>query len=543
MYEAKLNHVSGERRDLILCIAAALLNAGVYLFAVGDFMYYSLTAYLWIAYIIAWSLMVRNKILSQRIKRYLVASAFFMCMLFLIRIIKFDMDFADNYSELIWYMYYVPILAFSFLSLMVSLCVGKTEYNMPKKLLGVLTLVFVILCVFVITNRYHHLIFSSISGYPIYKKCNRDWGFWLICACEVIPIIVAYIILIVKCRLSLCRKHSWIPIFVTFVFFLLLIWYLASGGRPQIFGRKAFNMQEIYCLMFIMFWTSCIYIGLIPSNSGYADIFKKSNVNAVIYDKNNVPVYAGENSILLKEKIVPSSADGRMLNDNLRIVSYDVIGGRIYYEENMESLLRLQEELIESMQRLEDENTLIEEENNVKKLNEEYRVKSMIYDRIAVRLHPTLARISKLLENVDDDSIKEAAVLSAFVKRCANMLLISEQSDYMRTMELFLSIRESMEYMKMRDISCDVIINDDREIASGIAIFTYELFEKIIDNTTFSSMYVVIHGLNVTIELDGYADDVITEDNISFVENNGGRLVSIFEDDTWFVKLAYGGEV
>jgi hypothetical protein len=167
----------------------------------------------------------------------------------------------------------------------------------------------------------------------------------------------------------------------------------------------------------------------------------------------------------------------------------------------------------------------------------------MIYDRIAVRLHPTLARISKLLENVDDDSIKEAAVLSAFVKRCANMLLISEQSDYMRTMELFLSIRESMEYMKMRDISCDVIINDDREIASGIAIFTYELFEKIIDNTTFSSMYVVIHGLNVTIELDGYADDVITEDNISFVENNGGRLVSIFEDDTWFVKLAYGGEV
>ena len=145
--------------------------------------------------------------------------------------------------------------------------------------------------------------------------------------------------------------------------------------------------------------------------------------------------------------------------------------------------------------------------------------------------------------NIDDKSISEAAILSAFVKRCANLLLISEAKANMKTMELYLSIRESMEYMNLSGITCDVIINEDCEMPSEIAIIIYEIFERIVEKADVNTMFVVIDRCTITIQSDKYADGVISENDIRYIESKGFVLTSNYEDDIWYVKMIPGGDV
>ncbi|MCR4717069.1 MAG: hypothetical protein K5656_07805 [Lachnospiraceae bacterium] len=108
---------------------------------------------------------------------------------------------------------------------------------------------------------------------------------------------------------------------------------------------------------------------------------------------------------------------------------------------------------------------------------------------VSFMMSPWTKRISTLLNDSEEESFSEyladATVYAAFVKRCGNLFLLSEESDKISILELYFSVSESIEYLKLKGIKGKVCWEDDkRDVMLPVksVISAYSFFEKKIED-------------------------------------------------------------
>lgn len=77
--------------------------------------------------------------------------------------------------------------------------------------------------------------------------------------------------------------------------------------------------------------------------------------------------------------------------------------------------------------------------------------------------------------------LKHAAVLTAYIKRRCNLLLLSHQQAALPARELILALTESLEYIRLCRIEACGEYKDDTAIPSGHILLAYRLFETALE--------------------------------------------------------------
>ncbi len=317
---------------------------------------------------------------------------------------------------------------------------------------------------------------------------------------------------------------------------VLLIWYLIAGGAPKISGHKLFQLQEAYCFPFIAGFESIILIGMCPANSGYERLFDSAVISACIYDSSGKPRLSGS-------EWVPMGQD-----DDHRIRRESVSGGYVTWIEDLSAINRLNLEIEDITEELEEENDLIRQENEIRAERVSYETKNRLYNRIATAVRTRAVNVNELLnrqtENEEEfhDNLVYALVLSAYIKRMGNLMLITDGQKSLSTGELMLSIGESMDYIRLGEIVCDIQGQTDCETESALLLLAYELFECAVEDVwpNFNSLLVRFDAkehFSMTIALDGRAEAVSEKWKDKEIQNAGGKLSVEYEDETYYIRL------
>ena len=454
---------------LLAAAITYILNICGVLYNVGTVLYTTL--------LLSWALSVRQRVTRKNIRRWLLVVAALLMGLFFFRLVRYNFTQEIGViSRYAWYVYYIPFTAIPISAYLVSVCIGRVEEDglWPKAKL--LILLEGVLSLFLLTNDFHGWLFHITDKKGGEFEYMYGWLYIVVILWGLGFTVAAFVQMIKNCSIS-AAKHRWyVPLVPSVAGMILLVWYYAYGGSPEWFGVNLYNLQEVFSFTFLSLFEGSIRIGLIPSTSGYDELFSLSHVNAVIKNADGRLVYQ-------------SSQEKQDMPDRLvRLRTRPISGGEVTWAEDLTNIRSLNERIRMATEQIEEENDLIEQENRVRAERIGYEIKNALYDRIAEAVRPQVQAIEEqIFENQNcseeqfRDKLCQAAVMGAYVKRRGNLMLLEGEHPFISSEELTLSIRESFEYLALSGVYTKVFERSRKVHPAALLLMAYDLFEEVLE--------------------------------------------------------------
>ena len=415
-------------------------------------------------------------------------------LLILFRSIKYSAFSAvDSLARHTWYFYYVPILVMPLCLFFIALLVSRKQgdrFPIVWIRVVILTGLFILL---ILTNDFHQQVFKFQEGFVDWNdRYEHGWLFYVINIWQFSLYIAAVVILIVKCRVSESRKSAWvilIPAVIGAVLYILLL----TGFVPKLFGSTLIEFPEAHIFTIAIVVECCIQLGLVPTNNEYGKIFQNLSISARVTDEKGNPVYLSSSATpLTNEQFALES--GSRIEEHTVLYKMKLPGGYGFWQDDMKELDRINEELQEAKEGLEQERELIKLRNELEEQQAKIRQRTILYDKIAratKRQSQTISELAKKAKdsqdiNLKDEYRKRIVFLGAYIKRYANLTLLSQENKMIAVGELKLSIAELLHYLNYDGVPGELVGEEEASISSESALALFETLELVIEDNLSS---------------------------------------------------------
>ena len=401
-----------------------------------------------------------------------------------------------------WYFYYVPLLLIPLFLFYISLLIAPKKNARVSKI-WYLTLTLTTLFIFlVLTNDLHQQVFAF---HPGFMNWNNDYShgplFYAITFWQYALYFAAIIVLVVKCRISSSKKNVWL-ILIPFSIGIAMNVLLITEKMPKLGGSYIIEFPEALIFMVAIVLECCMQLGLIPTNTDYGKLFRNFSISAQITDKIGIPVYVSSAAIpLTKEQF--AMPDGSRIGDHTVLHKMKIPGGFGFWQDDMTELDRLNAELAEIKEELAKEAELTRLRNELKERQTKLEQRTLVYDTIAKRTQKQSQSISHLaktaLLSADAAQKKECrnriTLLGTYIKRYANLMLLSQERGVIEVGELGLSVSEVLRYLNFCSIPSECIQNADGALPADEVLAVFEAFETLLE-ANYSSLSGVFVNLS-----------------------------------------------
>ena len=427
------------------------------------------SAFIYSIIVAIWFHDIRRRVLDDSISRIFTAICSFAFFLLIARTVKYDFTFETDYLDtLTWYLPSIGVLQIATLFLFLSLEIGGSDKRGFKKY-HLLAIPGIIINILILTNDIHNWAYRFKAD----GSCEHGVLFFIYIGWVVVMFAASLFIMYRKCSVNPGRKHIWIPMA------MLIAAYLGINLIVYIFDKDSmrppikYGWYEIFIFMLITYTESSISIGLIPTRSGFDTLFKESSVAVEIKD-------IWGNTVIKTSADLTESSDMNILHKHAAIP-----GGYIYWNDDISDINRITEIILNSENELSEEQYLIKAERKLLDKGEEYSVKSALYDDIVDATSAQAEHIEELLSQSNPD-FSELAIYGVYIKRKANLMIISTDKDTIDPGELYISLKDALEYLKIRSIRTSLNINGTEEnlkapVSSAVVISLFDGYERFVE--------------------------------------------------------------
>lgn len=438
----------------------------------------------YVVLITAWCINVRKRVVAPRIKLLFTILSALLLFHWFVKDIKYYVFMGDanlNVRIYLWYMYYIPLIFIPFISYLIADCLGVMSKDDRVKKNQWMFVVSLVLFLFVITNNFHQLVFKFKGGInESYYSYNVVY--YLILAWAVSLFLVAIYKIISKYVYVKKNYHiifTFVPLIVLLIYVLISVW----GFRLQL--RRFITIPNVFCICIIWFWETCLQTGLIRSNYKYDRIFEKTSTPAEITDERGRKIYSVGNVEGLSFAKTGESATGNLTSDGRIVRATKIKGGFIYWIEDLSDIVKIEEELRDLREHLSEEHDLLVREKELKEEELKLVTRNKIYDKIYEKVYPQLCRIESLIgfldTNPDRRLLAALCILTVYIKRVSNMLILAESGDMLDIRELELALKESCDYISLYGSQCELLFNATGKVSSEQLVKMYDEFERIVE--------------------------------------------------------------
>ena len=161
-----------------------------------------------------------------------------------------------------------------------------------------------------------------------------------------------------------------------------------------------------------------------------------------------------------------------------------------------------------------------------------------------------ISEYAKTARTTEDLSIKEESrkrilLLGAYIKRYANLMLLSQEDGYIETGEFALSVSEVLRYLNYCGIPSEFISNAQGIISADTALKTFEIFETLLESnlSVLKGTFVNLSTEELKITLENL-NDTISNSTINELKSYGVQTRINSEDGVTYIcfTLGKGGE-
>lgn len=481
-------HMSKKRSiTYLLLISAALLFAYCLRFVFHSFTDNALTAIcmmtlrwaIQVPLTVLWISSIRRRILHVSLRRMLLTVGGLLLGWQIVRIIKYDyVIITEPIGRYCWYAFYIAMILVPLIGVFVVDHIGKPEEYRSPGWMKYLFIPAAFLLAVVFTNDLHQLVFTFPNGFELY---NSDYGYgfmYLIVMAWFIVLALFFSIgLMVKSRIPGSKRFQAMPLIIS----ILGIAFWACYSSGLITG----DLTAIDSLIIIMLLESAIQSGLIPSNMNYKGLFEQSTIAARIVDHAQHVHFASANAVPLEGTLMEQAENGPVALGDTVLHAQPIGGGHIFWQDDVKTINQLAEHLRDANEILSEGYDLMKAEVALKERRLRVEEKSRLYDRIAQEISPQLNKADELLRLIRqhperaNELLSQICVISAYIKRRANLTLLGEETTTVSTRELESCLRESMDNLRLCGAITFLDCRCDGQATIKHIVAVYDLFERV----------------------------------------------------------------
>ena len=480
-----------------------------------------------------WGFSLDRRIIQRQTLHCLRLTAALMLLWLILRTLKYSVVTGPAAGRYIWYLYYLPMLFLPLLWLYIALSMGKSEDYRLSQRSSILSIIPAVLFLLVITNDLHQQVFafkSGVPGLPVSGTYSYRPLYFICLGWMVVCMALSLVCLFRKSRIPSGGGKRITPFVLGCATLLYGILYLS--GIPAVrwwFG----DMNVMFCLLYAAIYESCIRCRMIPSNTGYVELFEASTLAACIADRSG--------RIVLRSRAADENMtcpqDGQRIvrPDGMRISSAPISGGYAVWQDNVRQLAELRTRLNANK---------VEMERNKKKLNDAYLVqkslhelteKNRIYNELEAKHSRQTAQMRQMLARCEKSEpaerrrlLKKVLLLGTYIKRSANLYFLSSEYQWLPQQELRLTVDEAVRTLTACGTECGVIYRTTGPMRTSEVVRLFELLEIVAETTVdnLRSLFISVSDSAMDLSAECAADlSVVASPEVTVQREDGLWLV------------------
>ena len=480
-----------------------------------------------------WGFSLDRRIIQRQALHCLRLTAALMLLWLILRTLKYSVVTGPAAGRYIWYLYYLPMLFLPLLGVYIALSMGKSEDYRLSRGTGMLSIIPAALFLLVITNDLHQQVFafkSGVPGLPVSGTYSYRPLYFICLGWMVVCMAFSLVCLFRKSRIPSGEGKRITPFVLGCAMLLYSILYLS--GIPAVrwwFG----DMNVMFCLLYAAIYESCIRCRMIPSNTGYVELFEASTLAACIADRSGRIVLrsraAGE------DMTCPQEGQRIVRPDGMRISSAPISGGYAVWQDNVRQLAELRTRLNANKEEMERNKKKLKDAYLVQKSLHELTEKNRIYNELEAKHSRQTAQMRQMLAQCERSGpaerrslLKKVLLLGTYIKRSANLYFLSSEYQWLPQQELRLTVDEAVRALTACGTECGVIYRTTEPMRAFEVVRLFDLLEIVAETTVddLRSLFISVSDSAMDLSVECAADlSAIASPEVTVRQEDGLWLI------------------
>lgn len=480
-----------------------------------------------------WGFSLDRRIIQRQALHCLRLTAALMLLWLILRTLKYSFVTGPAAGRYIWYLYYLPMLFLPLLGVYIALSMGKSEDYRLSRGTGMLSIIPAALFLLVITNDLHQQVFafkSGVPGLPVSGTYSYRPLYFICLGWMVVCMAFSLVCLFRKSRIPSGEGKRITPFVLGCAMLLYGILYLS--GIPAVrwwFG----DMNVMFCLLYAAIYESCIRCRMIPSNTGYVELFEASTLAACIADRSGRIVLRSRAAG--KDMTCPQEGQRIVRPDGMRISSAPISGGYAVWQDNVRQLAELRTRLNANKEEMERNKKKLKDAYLVQKSLHELTEKNRIYNELEAKHSRQTAQMRQMLAQCERSGpaerrslLKKVLLLGTYIKRSANLYFLSSGYQWLPQQELRLTVDEAVRALTACGTECGVIYRTTEPMRASEVVRLFDLLEIVAETTVddLHSLFISVSDSAMDLSVECAADlSAIASPEVTVRQEDGLWLI------------------
>ncbi len=493
-----------RKKSIVRLFAAAVL-----LFAVSAYRQFSmrywpedfLRPYLvWAVYMLllfSWQHTITTKITQKSMRCHLTAQNIVSILYLTVRFVQDAFLYTDiSWMRFTGYFINIAAVFIPLFGLYSAFYLGKADdYRISKKWY-LLLIPACFLSVMALTNDLHHFLYYIVPEEPqpnlyfhpyIGTYLIYLWGLWMI----------GHQVSVIYRRNGTTKSdplyRKLIPFYEPILLFLFSIPYAATAYVVQ-FELVEYSAGLIFIL--VLCWELYILVGLIPVNTQYEEVFRRSTVAMQILSPDGERIAISENAAELTPVILESLKQNQhfSVTEDVIMHLHQIPGGCMIWQTDLSQINHALRELQRLNAELEEEQDLLAQEIRIQSDEASVQARNDIYDSLSSEVAGQLALMEKILskESLSTEDWNRICLIGTYIKRFCNLQLTYQEQQTIPIGDLAISLQDMAKCMKNLGIRTSLDFCPISNLEPELILLIMKTLEEILEEADFCLTSVAI---------------------------------------------------
>ena len=493
-----------RKKSIVRLFAAAVL-----LFAVSAYRQFSmrywpedfLRPYLvWAVYMLllfSWQHTITTKITQKSMRCHLTAQNIVSILYLTVRFVQDAFLYTDiSWMRFTGYFINIAAVFIPLFGLYSAFYLGKADdYRISKKWY-LLLIPACFLSVMALTNDLHHFLYYIVPEEPqpnlyfhpyIGTYLIYLWGLWMI----------GHQVSVIYRRNGTTKSdplyRKLIPFYEPILLFLFSIPYAATAYVVQ-FELVEYSAGLIFIL--VLCWGLYILVGLIPVNTQYEEVFRRSTVAMQILSPDGERIAISENAAELTPVILESLKQNQhfSVTEDVIMHLHQIPGGCMIWQTDLSQINHALRELQRLNAELEEEQDLLAQEIRIQSDEASVQARNDIYDSLSSEVAGQLALMEKILskESLSTEDWNRICLIGTYIKRFCNLQLTYQEQQTIPIGDLAISLQDMAKCMKNLGIRTSLDFCPISNLEPELILLIMKTLEEILEEADFCLTFVAI---------------------------------------------------
>ena len=495
--------MSERKKSVVRLFVAAVLLFAVSAYRQLSIRYWSedfLRPYLvWAVYMLllfGWQHTITTKIMQKSMRGHLTAQNIVSILYLTVRFVQ-DAFLYVNIPWMRFTGYFINIAAvfIPLFGLYSAFYLGKPEdYRIDKKWY-LLLIPACFLSVMALTNDLHHFLYYIVPEEPQPNLYFHPYiGTYMIHIWALS--IIAYQVYVIYQRNGTAKSDPFyrklVPFYEPILLFLFSIPYAATAYVVR-FELVEYSAGLIFIL--VLCWELYILTGLIPVNTQYEEVFRRSTVAMQILSPDGERIAVSEKAADITPAMLEALKQNQHFSatEDITMNLHQIPGGYMVWQTDLSQINQALRELQRLNAELEEEQDLLAQEIRIQSDETSIQARNDIYDSLSSEVAGQLILLTALLsESFSTDDWNRICLIGTYIKRFCNLRLTYQEQQTIPIGDLAISLQDMAKCMKNLEIRTSLDFCPISNLGPELILLITKTLEEILEEVDFRLTSVAI---------------------------------------------------